>query len=76
VPCDTGYVVSAFSRTRTLPSQLQHPVRDVEANGALNALGPREHDVACAAREIEKAILRLQIGELNQAPLPASILTI
>jgi hypothetical protein len=71
-------VASAFRRKIhiALHRQLKHPMRDVEADGALNLRRCREHDVARSAREIEHAIGRLQAGELNQTPLPAAILSV
>ena len=60
----------------TLHRKLQHPMRDVESDGARNLRRCREHDVARSAREIEHAIGRLEARELNQPPLPAAILSV
>ena len=51
-------------------------MRDVEADSPFNLRRCREHDVARSAREIEHAIGRLELGELNQTPLPAAILSV
>ena len=71
-------MASAFRRKIhvALQCQLQHPMRDVEADGALHVRGDRRDDVARATGQLEHAIGRLEARELNQAPLPAPILSV
>src|SRR5688500_9153080 len=68
-------VESGFSRSTAL-RQLQHAVRDIETNGLLHLRSRGEDDVARPARKIEDAIGRFQARELNQPPLPVSILAV
>jgi hypothetical protein len=78
VPYDRSLVGSAplQGRRESFARKLQHPMRDIEPDGAGNEGRRREHDVAGAARQIEHPIRRLQIGEPDQAPLPAAILSV
>jgi hypothetical protein len=71
-------VASAFRRKIhiSLLRQLQHSMRDVEADGELDVRRCRGHDVTGSAREIEHAVGRLQAGEVNQTPLPTAILSV
>ena len=57
-------------------SELQHAVRDVEADRPRAAGGDGERDVAGARSEIQRALAPADISERDQLRLPARILSV
>ena len=53
--------------------ELQHPDRDVEADGHVRRPRGAEQDVAGSAREIEDAVIMAERGQRHQAIFPFPI---
>ena len=63
---------SRLSRTR----QLQHPVRQIEADRGPRIRSRGKEQIACPAREIENTVVRSHGGKADQALFPAAVLAI